>query len=199
MVSLAVFAKPPRAGLVKTRLIPDLGAENAARVYRHCLQHVLDVARKSGLDYRVYLSEPDDNPVFETHPVQYQSGNDLGERMYNALCEMLRSNSAGAIIVGSDCLDIEVGHLEAAAQALIDHELVLMPAFDGGYALIGCRVVDTALFEQVDWSTAEVLRQTTANANALGYRTRLLETVRDIDTLQDMEPYPELLSLIAPG
>ena len=154
MASLAVFAKPPRAGLVKTRLIPDLGAETAARVYHHCLQHVLDVARKSGHDYRVYLSEPDDNPLFESHPVQYQTGNDLGERMQNALQEMLHLNPDGAIIVGSDCLDLEVGHLDAAVQSLIDHELVLMPAVDGGYALIGCRVISAALFEEVDWSTA---------------------------------------------
>lgn len=199
MTNLAIFAKPPRAGLVKTRLIPELGADNAAKVYRYCLQHAIEIARQSRLDFRIYLSEADEDSLFAPYPIHFQSGENLGERMFNAFQELLQLNPAGAIIVGSDCLDLKVRQLKAAAQALVDHELVLLPAFDGGYALIGCRTVDTALFDRIDWSTEQVLRQTTTNADKLGYRTCLLETVHDIDTLQDMERYPELLNLVTEG
>ena len=199
MTRLAVFAKPPRAGKVKTRLIPDLGADGAAIVYRHCLQHAIGIAGNAGVEYRIYLSEADEDPLFQMHPIGYQRGSDLGERMLNALTEMLEQAPDGAIIVGTDCLDLETSHITAAKRALVDHELVLLPAIDGGYALIGCRIIDRALFDRVSWSTAEVLKQTMANANKLGYRTYLLETVRDIDTLQDMEHYPELIDLVSPG
>ena len=87
-------------------------------------------------------------------------------------------------------------HLQAAAQSLSDHELVLLPAIDGGYALIGCTAIDPALFDSLRWSSDQVYRQTVANARKLNYRVRSLESVRDIDTLQDLENYPELLALI---
>ncbi|MFZ9039570.1 MAG: TIGR04282 family arsenosugar biosynthesis glycosyltransferase, partial [Gammaproteobacteria bacterium] len=94
------------------------------------------------------------------------------------------------------CLDIQIGHLRAAAQALASHELVLLPAVDGGYALIGSSKAEPALFDDVAWSSDRVLAQTLANAEKLRYRTSSLETVRDIDTLQDLKLYPELLALI---
>ena len=116
--------------------------------------------------------------------------------MLHAFTDLLADNSDGAIIIGSDCLDLTIGHLQAAAQALADHELVLLPAVDGGYALIGCTSANPALFKDVAWSTEQVLAQTLENAERLNYRVSLLETVRDIDTLQDLEQYPELLALI---
>ena len=199
MTALAVFAKPPRVGRVKTRLIPDLGADAATRVYRRCLQHALEIAHRSGLAFEIYLSEPGKDPLLEPHAIQYQRGADLGERMHNAFAEMLQHDSDGAIIMGSDCLDFETGHIDAAARALQEHELVIQPSLDGGYTLIGCCFADAALFDRVDWSTTEVLTQTLANAQSLGYGIQLLETVRDIDTLQDMEHYPELRDLISAG
>lgn len=196
MIGLGVFAKPPLAGLVKTRLVPALGAEKAARVYRHCLEHALEVARHSGLDYRLFLSQQSDDALFEGEPTSLQKGGDLGRRMACAMRDLLGSCPGGAIIIGSDCLDMSIGHLQAAARALASHELVLLPAFDGGYALIGCSRDDAELFARVDWGSDRVLRQTLANAERLGYRVSLLETVRDIDTLDDLEHYPELLALV---
>lgn len=198
MTALAVFAKPPRPGLVKTRLIPEIGADRAAVVYRHCLQHALDVARQSGLDYYVYLTEHCDDDPLRDHPARLQTGSDLGERMHNALREIL-DHYERALVIGSDCLDIEADHIDRAAQMLESRDLVLLPAHDGGYALIGTRRADAALFDGVDWSTSRVLRQTLDNAGALGWRAAQLEMVRDIDTLRDMKHYPELLELVASG
>lgn len=196
MTALAVFARPPRPGQVKTRLIPDIGADRAAGVYRYCLRHALEVATQSGLDYHVYLTETCDDRLLSDHPCRLQTGANLGDRMHNALREML-GHDESAIIIGSDCLDIEADHLERAARALDTRDLVLLPACDGGYALIGSRRANETLFRGVDWSTSRVLRQTLDNASTLGWRTRQLETVRDIDTLQDMNHYPELIQLVA--
>ncbi len=196
MTTLGIFAKPPRPGLVKTRLIPDIGAENAARVYRYCLKHTLRMARDSGIDYQLYLTEESDDELLRDEPFAIQQGGNLGTRMLNAVKELLARSPDGAIIIGTDCLDIRVDHLRSAAQALASHELVLLPAVDGGYALIGCGKAEPALFDDVAWSSDRVLAQTLANAEKLRYRTSSLETVRDIDTLQDLELYPELLALI---
>jgi len=197
MIAVGIFAKPPRPGLVKTRLIPDIGADKAARVYRYCLEYTLEVVRESGLEFQLYLSEVCDDELLQDDEHFVQKGKDLGSRMFNALKDMLTRSPDGAIIIGSDCLDISCKHLHQAARALADHELVLLPAFDGGYALIACTNIDPALFHNVSWSTDQVLKQTLTNAEKLGYRVSLLETVRDIDTLQDLEHYPELLALIA--
>jgi hypothetical protein len=197
MISVGIFAKPPCPGLVKTRLIPDIGTGKATRVYRYCLEYTLSVARESALEYSLYLSEICDEELFQDEEYSVQKGNDLGARMFNAIKDLLVTSTDGAIIIGSDCLDITPGHLLQAARALADHEIVILPAFDGGYTLIGCTKASPELFRNISWSSDQVLKQTLAHAERLDYRVSLLETVRDIDTLQDLEQYPELLALIA--
>ena len=199
MIALGIFAKPPLPGLVKTRLVPDIGAEKAALVYRHCLEYSLAVARQSGLDYQLFISEASDDPVFDGEEYSLQKGQDLGQRMLHAFDELLRRGSDGALIIGTDCLDLTSMHLHGAARALADHELVLLPAIDGGYALIGCREAAPGLFDGVRWSTDSVYRQTRKNAQRLGQRVASLDPVRDIDSLADLEHYPQLVSLIASG
>jgi len=197
MISVGIFARPPVPGNVKTRLIPDIGPDKAARVYRYCLEYTLAVARQSGLDYQLFISEPSDDPIIQQEDYSLQKGPDLGARMFHAFQDLFRRGTDGAIIIGTDCLDLTSMHLQAAAGALSDHELVLLPALDGGYALIGCSEIDPALFDRLRWSTDQVYRQTVANARRLDYRVKALEPVRDIDRLQDLENYPELLALIA--
>ena len=116
--------------------------------------------------------------------------------MFNAIHDMLATDTDGAIIVGSDCLDLAPAHLLEAARSLTSNELALLPAMDGGYAMIGCTRIEAGLMQNINWSSEQVLEQTLANAARLNYRVSLLETVRDVDTLQDVEQYPELLALI---
>ncbi|MCP4335706.1 MAG: glycosyltransferase [Gammaproteobacteria bacterium] len=197
MITVGIFAKPPYPGSVKTRLIPDIGADKAASVYRYCLEYTLEVARESGLEYQLFLSETCDDVLFQQEEHSLQKGDDLGQRMYHAFQELLDTASDGVLIIGTDCLDLTPMHLQDAACSLADHELVLIPALDGGYALIGCTTIEPGLFRDLRWSTDKVYRQTVANAQRLNYRVKSLETLRDIDTLQDLEHYPELLALIA--
>jgi len=197
MIAVGIFAKPPYPGSVKTRLIPDIGAAKAASVYRYCLEYTLQVVRASGLEYQLFLSETCDDALFQQEEHRLQKGDDLGQRMYHAFQELLDTASDGALIIGTDCLDLTPMHLQDAARSLADHELVLIPALDGGYALIGCTTIEPGLFRDLRWSTDKVYRQTVTNAQGLNYRVASLETLRDIDTLQDLEHYPELLALIA--
>jgi len=197
MIAVGIFAKPPYPGSVKTRLIPDIGAAKAASVYRYCLEYTLQVVRASGLEYQLFLSETCDDALFQQEEHRLQKGDDLGQRMYHAFQELLDTASDGALIIGTDCLDLTPMHLQDAARSLADHELVLIPALDGGYALIGCTTIEPGLFRDLRWSTDKVYRQTVTNAQRLNYRVASLETLRDIDTLQDLEHYPELLALIA--
>ena len=197
MISVGIFAKPPIPGGVKTRLIPDIGAAKAARVYRYCLEYTLAVVKQSGLDYQLFISEASDEPIFQQEDYRLQKGEDLGARMFHAFQDLLNRGTDGALIIGTDCLDLTSMHLQEAARSLSDHEVVIIPAFDGGYALIGCTTIDPSLFDEIRWSTDQVYRQTMVNVERLNYRSRSLESVRDIDSLQDLEHYPDLLALIA--
>ena len=197
MPLIQIFAKPPVAGKVKTRLTPDIGAEKATEVYRYCLSQVLDLIRTATHNYEIWLGGASNDLIFDQQQCHLQQGEDLGARMFYALDRGLSSSPDNAVIlIGSDCLDLNQQHLNHTTEALQSHDLVLLPCFDGGFALIGCRKIDPTLFSGVEWSTASVLEQTLKNASTLDYRVHLLETVRDIDTLVDLNHYPALCALI---
>ena len=197
---IQLFAKPPVRGKVKTRLIPELGESAATDIYRYCLDYTLRLVRHSGIDYQLWLSEESQDPIFRDQPYNLQQGTDLGSRMLSAIKSRLKQNAnknSGVILIGSDCLDMTPAHLQQAIDALRNHDMVFLPTFDGGYALIGCRRIDAELFANVKWGGSMVLQKTLENAKSLDYRVSLLETVRDIDRLQDVNHYAELKSLIA--
>ncbi len=197
MPLIQVFARPPVAGKVKTRLIPDLGADKATAVYRYCLKQTLDLLNSSGLDFEIWLSEAGVDPLFTPLNTQQQQGIDLGARMYHALRHRLDSNPDDSVIlIGTDCLDLRHSHLIAAIDALKTQDLVLLPCLDGGFAMIGCRKMEPLVFADIEWGSGQVLQQTLRNAKAMGYKTGILETVRDIDTLSDLNHYPALRELV---
>ena len=197
MSLVQIFAKPPVKGKVKTRLIPDIGAEKATEVYRHCLSNTLELVTNSSFDYEIWLGEASDDAIFNQQQCRLQQGEDLGARMLYALSQGLISDPGNSVmLIGSDCLDLTQQHLTQTGELLKRHDLVLLPCFDGGFALIGCRKIDQALFESVKWSSENVLTQTLKNAETLGYSVHLLETVRDIDTLADLNHYPALSTIV---
>lgn len=198
MSRVQIFAKPPVEGYVKTRLIADLNAADATRIYRFCLQFTLDLLRASSIDYQVWLSDTSADRIFAEESCRLQQGANLGERMLHALHHgFVTYPHEPILLIGSDCLDLSERHLNQAIISLNRHDLVLLPALDGGFALIGCRNIDATLFDKVRWSSASVLQQTLNNAAKLNYRVKLLETVRDVDTLHDLNHYPQLRALIS--
>jgi rSAM/selenodomain-associated transferase 1 len=187
---IVVFAKAPAAGRVKTRLIPALGAEGAAALAGEMLAATVEEALATGLAVEL-CGEPDAAQWHEARPgltLTAQGEGGLGERLARAAERVLEE--VPVLLIGADCPDLHRMRLRAAAQALEDHDAVLHPALDGGYALLGLRRFDRSVFEGIDWSTAAVAEQTTRRIEALGWALHVGEILRDVDEPEDLLPLP---------
>lgn len=190
---LLVFARPPVTGAAKTRLVPALGAEGAARLHAALVRHILQQAAAAGPHaLELWCAAPDPGNALaalarETGArVRMQRGGDLGARMAHAL-GAATPGGAPAIVVGSDCPWLDTAALCEAATALDGADAVVGPALDGGYVLLGLHRVEPALFSGIDWGTADVLDATRARLRALGWRWRELAARPDIDRPADLE------------
>jgi rSAM/selenodomain-associated transferase 1 len=191
---LLIFARAPEPGRVKTRLAPHLGAEAAAGLHRELTVCALDLALQAELaPVELHVTPDTRHPsilsLLEERPVptRAQRGADLGERMHGALEQALRG-SAFALLIGTDCPVMTADYLDAACRQLQSGtDLVIGPAEDGGYVLIGVRCRCPALFEAIPWGTDGVLQATRARAQALRLRYAELGVLWDIDTLADLE------------
>ncbi len=188
---LLLFTKPPRPGRVKTRLIGELTADEAARLHAAFLEDLM--ARLRGGDFELRLAwalEADEEVPAGPVPGVRQEGSDLGERLYHALSAGAEAGAVAA--VGSDhpALPLELVHraftIVEAGEAGAD--VVLGPAEDGGYYLIALRVgaVSPRLFADVAWSTDRVLAATLERCRELGLRVELLPLAADVDTPDDL-------------
>lgn len=178
---IIVFAKAPVPGKAKTRLIPALGEWGAARLHARLLRHALRTALASGCG-PVEVHGTARHSFFRSlnTPFRLQRGRDLGERMYHAL-----SRNPGAILIGSDCPELTAADLRRAARWLrAGYDVVLAPAEDGGYALIGARHVSTEMFCNMAWGTSNVFHETVKRLSA--YRWRALRRVWDVDRPEDL-------------
>ena len=192
-VAVAVFARTPVAGAAKTRLIPLLGAEGAAQLQaqltRLALARALAVAPdRTTLWLAGDRAELRDAPGVPVHP---QCGDDLGARMAQAFEALLPQHDA-VLLIGTDCPTQTADDLRDAARALHAHDMVLQPAEDGGYVLIGFarRVLAHArrwqtVFEGITWGTENVLAQTRARVADAGMRVAMLDARPDLDLPQD--------------
>ncbi len=206
MPRLYLFTRYPTPGRTKTRLIPALGASGAARLHRRLVRQTLetlaDFQRQTNVDCRIRYDGAGAAAMIGWLGLGWccepQGEGDLGQRMAAAVAA---DESSGArVIIGSDCPGITPAHLDAAFRSLEHHDLVLGPAADGGYWLIGLRHPCPELFVGVNWGTERVLSQTLAIARAQGLRTHLLETLTDIDQPEDLphwNPSP-LLTVVLP-
>ena len=184
---IAVFAKAPVAGAVKTRLVPVLGAEGAARFHAALVRHALCVAREAKPASLQLWCAPDvAHPFFCECGFRYrcellsQRGADLGERMANAFAA-----ETPLVLIGSDCPALRASHLAAAWDALRSNDVVLAPAEDGGYVLIGLARPQPSLFNAVPWSDASVMARTRKRIAQAGLSCVELETLWDVDRPDD--------------
>lgn len=190
---LLVFARPPELGRVKTRLAADIGDEAALAIYRQLLAHTRGVVLPLAAHKTVWLAEagpaadPTDGwPGFEQQP---QPPGDLGEKMQAAFAHSFAWQAAAVVIIGTDCPGLTTEHLEAAFKALTTHDVVLGPATDGGYYLLGMRQLWPSLFQHKAWSTATVRADTVADVQQLGLRLHLLPELSDLDTGADLRAW----------
>ncbi len=175
---------------MKTRLAAGVGEEQALDIYRQLLDKTYLTLRDISVSITTYFSEfIPDNPIHSAENKLVQVGQDLGERMKNAFAENFESGMEKVVLIGTDCPSLEGKHIIQAIEALDQSDLVLGPACDGGYYLIGMSRRADFLFEGITWSSEWVLSQTLALAAAQGLDTILLPILEDIDTLEDWERY----------
>ena len=188
---LIIFVKNVEPGKVKTRLAASVGADNAIKIYNLLLRHTERVVRKLNVLCEVWFSkEIESGGIWASsrYKKKVQQGEDLGHRMRSAFAEaFLDSNTKKAVIIGSDCAELESGHLEQAYSMLVDVDLVIGPARDGGYYLLGMKELHSELFSGIAWSSETVLASTLEKAEKLGLTVGLLSELNDVDTIDDWE------------
>lgn len=198
--AVLVFAKSPVPGQVKTRLVPGLSARQAATLYERMLAHAVATAVASALGPVILYAHPDHRcprlrALAQRHGtlIAAQSGPDLGARMLHALGNALQCHSR-ALLIGSDCPALQPEILRAADRVLCDEHtpVVLVPAVDGGYVLVGGRELCPAMFQDIPWSTAGVMTRTREKLRNAGCAWRELAPLRDVDQIQDLDLLPPI-------
>ena len=191
---LLVFARAPRSGEVKTRLIPVLGEQGAATLHAQFVKHTLATARASGIGQVEMWCAPDaDDPFLRFCGGRFgislvaQHKGDLGQRMLHAFEQTLASVPR-AILIGTDCPALTARHLRDADGLLAaGADAVVAPVEDGGYALIGLTRCNARLFEGVTWGTSHVMTDTRERLSTLGWRWQELESLWDVDRPEDYQ------------
>ncbi|MFZ4634331.1 MAG: TIGR04282 family arsenosugar biosynthesis glycosyltransferase [Saprospiraceae bacterium] len=191
-MALLLFIKNPRLGHVKTRLARTLGDAEALRIYRFLLDKTRETALRVDVERMLFYSEQIQHQD-DWSPSQFdkfvQAEGDLGVRMCSAFETAFAKGANRAVIIGSDCPELDPDTIHAAFEALNTHEVVLGPSADGGYYLLGMRRLWPTLFEGIQWSTAAVLTQTLDKAEQLGLSVYSLQTLLDIDEEMDWYDY----------
>ena len=205
--ALVIFAKAPIPGQVKTRLCPPLTPDEAATLHGSFVLDTLERTKAALTTFKLpfdrYLAcAPSSTHVFfkvleERQGVRLmdQVGDDLGARMNQAFDTLFAQGYKSGVIVGTDTPSLPLERYQQTFAALESHDLVLGPALDGGYYLIGLNRPTPGLFTGIPWSTDQVLALTQKKAGALGLKTALLESWRDIDTISDLEALIEASAL----
>ncbi len=189
--TLMVVAKQPVPGQTKTRLCPPLTSHQAASLYQCFLRDTLETMRQVPAVQRVigYLPEDAADYFRQLAPdmtLAYQHGSSLGERLDHLLTEALTNGSQKAVVMDSDSPTLPATYLCQAFKLLEDVDVVLGPAQDGGYYLIGLKQPQPHLLRQVQMSTPQVLHDTLKLAESTGLAVSLLPAWYDVDTIADL-------------
>lgn len=189
---ILVFTRNPELGKVKTRLAATIGKQNALKIYVYLLTHTKNCISQVNASKRVLYSEAItlhdiwDNTLFEK---DIQQGIDLGARMKNAFEKGFNDGFNKVVIVGSDLPTLESKDIEEAFLLLDKNEVVIGPAEDGGYYLLGLKAISNGIFENKNWGTSTVLSDTLINLANI--KTALIQMKNDIDTIEDIKNIPE--------
>lgn len=185
-----IFARNPVKGRVKSRLARTVGEGNAYRVYWELLEHTASVIRPLEMDRAVHYTDT----VHSKDPLnrsflykKLQREGELGERMANAFRQAFENGYERVAIIGTDCYQLETRHLEEAFKALrYDQEVVIGPAEDGGYYLLGMTRYIDRLFRNKEWGSSDVLLDTLVDLREEGVQYHLLPTLNDVDEEEDL-------------
>jgi hypothetical protein len=197
--AIAILAKAPIPGLTKTRLIPSIGAHAAAVLQERLTERAVETAAAADTGPVTLWCTPDlTHASFQDLAARFplmlkqQPDGDLGARMLGAIA----AHNA-TLVIGTDCPALTPAHLCDAALALEDADVVLIPAEDGGYVLIGARAAHEELFSGIAWSTASVLQETRARVSSLGLKAIEFPALWDIDTEADLARFERMFPELA--
>ncbi len=199
-VAVAVLAKAPVPGLAKTRLIPSIGAHAAAVLQERLTERTVETAVAADIGPVMVWCTPDlTHAAFQDLATRFpivlkqQPDGDLGIRMLGAIA----AAQSPVLVIGSDCPAFTAETLRTAANALQQADVVLIPAEDGGYVLIGARAAQAELFSAIAWGTSTVLAETRGRIAALGLRSVELDPLWDVDTEDDLARFERMLPEMA--
>lgn len=190
--ALIIFIKNPVRGKCKTRLAKTIGDEAATSVYRKLLKYTREVCLKfKGEKYLFYdgFINTDDDWHPELFKKRIQIQDQLGLRMQKALSDVLLNHDS-AVIIGSDCPELKIKHIQSAFEALNNTDVVIGPSFDGGYYLIGMKQVHEMLFSDIIWSSSTVFDISQRRLNENKISLSVLEKLHDLDHAEDLALFP---------
>lgn len=185
---LLIFTRNPELGKCKTRLAKTIGDEKALEIYKFLLNHTVTITKALKVVKQVYYSETIwENDIWDNDIYQkkIQNGSDLGIRMKNAFKNGFDDGFEKIIVIGSDMYDLNENDIENAFIQLDKSEFVIGPAEDGGYYLLGMKLVEPSLFKNKKWGTATVLKDTLIDLTHK--KVKLLETRNDVDIYDDIK------------
>jgi rSAM/selenodomain-associated transferase 1 len=192
--ALVIVGKAPRPGRSKTRLVPPLSHEDAARLSGAFLADTVAIGLSLGWERVsvVHPADPDEGVLLAAHlpaaaRLSAQQGIGLGAALRDAFARHLAEGFERVVLIGSDNPSLPASHVEEACAALDTHDLTIGPTSDGGYYLLGMRRLWPRVFEGIDWSTSRVCAQTLARAAELGLRVHQARPWYDVDSVADLQ------------
>ncbi len=198
-----LLAKYPEAGMVKTRLARNIGGEGAARIYKIIAEQVINnttsgVDGKMDFERIIFYSPADARSRVESwirgERLLPQRGNDIGEIMANALSDLFDLGAANAVITGADIPDLNRNIISDAFLKLKNADVVIGPAEDGGYYLIGMKSAHAEIFQGISWSTEKVFGETIRVIQKIGLSYSVLKTLCDVDKIEDIAGIRDFIS-----
>ena len=186
---LIIFVKNPEKGKVKTRLAADVGEDRALEIYKQLLDHTHSITVDLDVVKKVYYSQRIDNgDLWDIGQYEkfVQSGDGLGEKMASAFTDGFKEDHGSICIIGSDCFEITEQIINEAFEQLTSNDVVVGPANDGGYYLLGMNTYHPQLFEGKTYSTSSVLRELLDEIESLNLTVFKLPTLNDVDTVADL-------------
>jgi rSAM/selenodomain-associated transferase 1 len=194
--AIIIFIKNPVPGKVKTRLAATVGNEKALDIYLQLIAHTLGEAEEVDADKFIFFSDVIDEAIGSNEKPFHktvQQGKDLGEKMLNAFANVFIKGYKKTIIIGTDCPGINSAILNEAFEKLAVAEIVIGPAADGGYYLLGMTKLHTELFYNIEWGTNSVLWSTIEKCAKNKVSHSLLKALSDVDEEKDLVHFEKLM------
>lgn len=191
---LLIFTRNPELGKVKTRLARSVGDKTALNIYKFLITKTIKSTLRVNADKAVYYSvKVRENDIWDskTYQKHQQKGEDLGIRMLNAFQNGFKSGYEKIIIIGSDLYDLSTEEIDKAFEYLNSNDVVIGPALDGGYYLLGMKKLYKNIFQNKAWGTETVRKDTLKNL--IDSKVKLLEKKNDIDVYEDIIDIPEIM------